>query len=60
MGAGTWAPPGEGEEIGKRATLPLRLPLEIRNHDGSHLVKKIYFQKKTTEFKHNKETKAKS
>ena len=32
-------PSGGGEEIWNDDALPLRLPLEIRNHDGSHLVK---------------------
>ena len=30
-----------GGLIGKKDALPLTLPLEIRNHDSSHLVKKI-------------------
>ena len=39
MGTGRW-PIWGGGEIGKTPALPLRLPLEIRNHDGSHLVKR--------------------
>ena len=30
-----------GEEVGTNPALPRRLPLEIRNHDSSHLVKKL-------------------
>ena len=35
----TWFPAGR-EVFWKKVPLPLRLPLEIRNHDGSHLVKR--------------------
>ena len=37
---------GGGGVFLKKDVLPLRLPLEIRNHDSSHLVKSIDFERR--------------
>ena len=56
MGTGRWAPPGGGGNM-KKVSLPLRLPLEIRNHDGSHLVKRRKKKKKIKRRKKKEEEK---